>query len=250
MKRPIKNLLRARSGAPVQHRNLREVAELCGELLEFEQRWGRDLQALVHSSREREFGPGRIPLKHLGFEISHVRRQTGFVPDLADGMLYGVRLDPDRPLDFVGRLETLEEQFDWVQRHLGMPDPRPLRRSNAAGNGRGPYPPYFDGGTRRLVEELYAADLERFGYRFEDGLERIVSYPSAWLRAAPSNDFRTLHTNRIAAPGNRGLGFRIRERPARLRFELTTFLIGLAKRWGICAFVRIPGRLRATRRWQ
>ena len=99
-------------------------------------------------------------------------------------------------VDFVGRFERLQEDFDTVCQQLGLPPmklphvnkaqdharktrpglhPRPLLRYLRKGYYRRPAPQfphwrdYYDEETRQLVETLYREDIERFGYRFEHG---------------------------------------------------------------------------------
>ncbi len=115
-----------------------------------------------------------------------VRPQVEFVTD-GDGTLL---------VDFVGRFERLQADFDAICQQLGLPPtnlphvnkaedharkarpglhPRRLARFLRKGRYRRPAPQfphwrdYYDDDTRALVAELYRADVERFGYRFEDG---------------------------------------------------------------------------------
>jgi len=112
-----------------------------------------------------------------------VRPQRDFIYDETGALL----------VDFVGRFERLQEDFDQVCRRLGKP-PTPLPRVNQAtdhrklhwsGNPRkilrswrkrmikpAPrfprYQDYYDPDTRTAVAELYQMDIELFGYRFDE----------------------------------------------------------------------------------
>lgn len=67
-------------------------------------------------------------------------------------------------VDFIGRYERLEEDFRQVCTRIGIEAKLPhLNQSQ-----RRPYPEYFDPETRELVARAYAADITRFGYRFDD----------------------------------------------------------------------------------
>lgn len=68
-------------------------------------------------------------------------------------------------VDFVGRFERLGEDFGHVCRVVGidaeLPHVNPSRHDD--------YRTYYSERARRLVAEHFAEDIERFGYRFEDG---------------------------------------------------------------------------------
>ena len=71
-------------------------------------------------------------------------------------------------VEFVGRFENLQNDFRVVAERLGL-SIKELPKSNWTAQ-RTHYRKYFDDVTRRLAEELYRADLEQFGYDFEDGV--------------------------------------------------------------------------------
>lgn len=102
--------------------------------------------------------------------------------------------DGDWLVDFVGRFENLQRDFDAICRQLGLPStplphvnkaqdhavkvrpslhPRRLLRYLRKRRYRRPAPQfphwrdYYDESTRSLVATLYAEDIHRFGYAFE-----------------------------------------------------------------------------------
>ncbi len=70
----------------------------------------------------------------------------------------------NRTVDFIGRFETLNDDFTAVCRRLRI-DPPPLPHRNPS--RREDYAGYYDAATRRKVEELFAAEIDEFGYSFE-----------------------------------------------------------------------------------
>jgi hypothetical protein len=84
---------------------------------------------------------------------AHFRSQHAFMRD-------GRR---DIPMDFIGRLETLGPDVSHIAERLGFPHVRlhHMEKTDHAG-----YRQYYNGETRRLVEQRYGEDLERFGYEF------------------------------------------------------------------------------------
>ncbi len=75
-------------------------------------------------------------------------------------------LDPQgNPIvDFVGRLESIQADFQTVAARLGIPVGLP--RLNRSVPWRNSYQEAFDAETRALVGRFYARDAELFGYEF------------------------------------------------------------------------------------
>jgi len=68
-------------------------------------------------------------------------------------------------VNFVGRYESLETDFAFICRRIGIEATLP--RANAG--QRGDYRDYYSRALVARVAEAFAADIERFGYRFEEG---------------------------------------------------------------------------------
>mgnify|MGYP006275406345 CR=1 FL=1 len=68
--------------------------------------------------------------------------------------------------DFIGRLEALDDDVAEISRMSGVNLP-PLGRRNQKGSPD--WRAAYSDRARRIVAERYAEDIERFGYRFDDG---------------------------------------------------------------------------------
>ena len=90
----------------------------------------------------------------LGVDLHrHVMPQHQFICDAHGKVL----------VDFVGKMERLDEDFATVCERLGLPV-KPLERHNAS--KRKHYRDYYDDETQDWVRRRYAKDLELFGYYF------------------------------------------------------------------------------------
>jgi len=97
-----------------------------------------------------------ILISNSDFEYKHhVRPQSDFIVD-SDG---------NQILDFVGRFESLQEDFNHVCGKLGLKDSR-LSHVNKSGN-LSVYHDFYDKESKLLVAKKYAEDIERFKYTFE-----------------------------------------------------------------------------------
>ena len=190
--------------------SLRGFAEFSAELLgDLEPCWGRDAVAAFRHRRGRGYGPGRIPLGDLGWWVDHLWPQTAFLPDTNPERLFGVaRVNAD-PLSFIGSVGRIDEDFSRLRDLLGLPAAALFwRRASGTEAGRERmrrYAAHYDGATRRVVEDLYAADLEFTGWGFDDGRTAVAvpgraagaaaGRPAPWrrpLRTLPARAWRGL----------------------------------------------------------
>jgi len=71
-------------------------------------------------------------------------------------------------VDFVGRMENLFEHMEEVCARIGVPfDPASLPHAKRGGAGGPDYRSFYTARDRRLVESIYAMELQTFGYEFE-----------------------------------------------------------------------------------
>ncbi len=72
--------------------------------------------------------------------------------------------DGELLLNFVGKMENLDEDFKYVCRTVGLPLIE-LKQDNVTNHL--PYPKFYNDHTRELVETTFAEDIEFFGYSFD-----------------------------------------------------------------------------------
>ena len=67
-------------------------------------------------------------------------------------------------LDFIGRFENIENDFRIVRDHLGIQ--QELAHINKTQTKREPYRTYYSEELRDIVAQVYAEDIQTFGYSF------------------------------------------------------------------------------------
>jgi chondroitin 4-sulfotransferase 11 len=72
-------------------------------------------------------------------------------------------LTPLKGIDFIGRFESLQEDFDTVCDKIGIPQ---QELPNKYKSKHKHYTEYYDDETRQVVSEKYVRDVEYFNYKF------------------------------------------------------------------------------------
>lgn len=105
----------------------------------------------------------RAAAAYSGFE-EFVLRGTEELPRLGTPQVDYLRAPAlGKQADFVGRTEQLADDMAVVQRKLGLePTPPPHRNKSRHGT----YHDYYTEASRKKVAEVYAQDLEAFGYTY------------------------------------------------------------------------------------
>jgi hypothetical protein len=127
----------------------------------------------------KDFVMNKLPAPGRDDKYRHIMPQTDMLYDKVGNLL----------VDYVGRFEHLQQDFDQVCKHLGFENSdlphvnssdkksRELRRKvrnflrrNGEGELRN-YVDFYDDETRETVGSLYRADIENFDYSFADALK-------------------------------------------------------------------------------
>ena len=226
----LDRVARERGGGTAGFATLGEFGEFAADVLaDFGPCWGGEAAAAFRARRGRRYGPGRVRLGDLGWSADHLWPQTAYLPDCNPARLFGVARATADPLSFIGSVGRLDADFARLAALLELPAaPLPRRNARAAGTGIArtrAYAAYYDGTTRRLVEALYAPDIEFTGCGFEDGCTAMA----VRARGAPA---------RRPAPARRAL----RTLPARAWRGLWSLEAGVTAR-----LLRLPAVWRAVR---
>ena len=233
----LRRVARARRGARPELQGLATLAgfaELCMDLLaDFGPCWDAEAEAAFRAKRDRVCDPGGVRLGALGWSAGRLWPQTAFLPDCNPERLFGVARVNARPLDFIGLVGRMEEDFAGLGRLLGLPD-APLPRCNASGargvTACGGYARHYEAFTRRAAETLYAADIAFTGCAFGEG-RRSMACQGKTARHRMRNAVRL-------PPARRPL----RTLPARVRRELWSLRAGLE-----AGVLRVPAVRRLLR---
>jgi hypothetical protein len=121
---------------------------------------GMDLDDRIFAEKEiQQFDTFRDFVKGWVTE-ENVERNLHFIPQVDWLRLNGTNV----AVDFVGRYENLNEDFNRVCRHLKIPSH--LSRANASKRSRD-YRQYYDETSVRIVQRVYHQDLGLLNYKFE-----------------------------------------------------------------------------------
>jgi hypothetical protein len=92
---------------------------------------------------------------------SNIFQMAHFIPQYA----YVTEPDGSFKLDFLGRFENLQDDFDHICKQLKIS--RMLERKNITTGRKKDFRVYYTPQSAEIIGRLYAKDIELFGYKFE-----------------------------------------------------------------------------------
>jgi|TARA_Y100000034_G_scaffold38117_1_gene46826 chondroitin 4-sulfotransferase 11 len=107
----------------------------------------------------------------LNFFIKNILNEPFFMSTYEEALMFWPQTDficdnkGEMRIDFIGRFENLQEDFNVVCDKIGI-DARPLPHLSASKPKIKPYRQYYTEKTKKIVAEKYKKDIEYFGYKF------------------------------------------------------------------------------------
>ena len=132
-------------------------------------------QGLWDIKEDQYIGRHGYTYGQLNFERVHSQQQSHFLLDEGGGSCL-----EGSSCSFIGKVENFDQDFSSLSSILGL-SCLPVKKlrvdPDRERHGRMHYSTYYTKRARRLVEEIYARDLELLGYEFEDETRTSVPVP-------------------------------------------------------------------------
>ncbi len=110
-----------------------------------------------------------------------------------------ISIDGRIAVDFVARLENINQDFQEIRKRIGLPRAT-FPHNNAKWHWH--YSHYYDPATRDMVGEYYARDIKAFNYRFE--VRSTMDYLREQIRSRLLAGIRKRRANFSEGPSNAG----------------------------------------------
>ena len=155
------------------------------------------LGGLWNLKEDQYIGQTKYSYWQLCYERHHSQPQAHYLLDLHPPVDKERSCLDGTPCSFIGRLESFERDFTSLCSLLKLPVNLPIKRHRISherkvATKREHYSTYYTKRVRKLVEKIYARDLELLGYEFED--ETRTSVPVSLYDMNQLQEWRTKTT--------------------------------------------------------
>lgn len=151
-------------GSPEKHFSVKQYIEKYGEGI-----WRKYFTfSFVRNPWDRVISWIKYRDKRYGIynnetDNSIIKRDLTRYYDPSNSYFELLALDVPNTVDFIGRFENLQRDFNIICDKIGIPHQK-LPHHNKTNHKH--YTEYYDDETRELVAKKYAKDIEYFGYKF------------------------------------------------------------------------------------
>ena len=73
----------------------------------------------------------------------------------------------DEELDFIGKFESLQKDIEFIKKKLNIKKKFPFHKKLAKSEKRSKYQDYYNEKTKKVVQDLFKKDIEKFKYTFK-----------------------------------------------------------------------------------
>jgi hypothetical protein len=150
----------------LQHLPLQKIHQKCPDVIEsnyfsfcfVRNPWSRFVSSFLYEQTLKKFKTEydfkRFALKPGFANRQHSMQQSSFIVNTKNEII----------IDFIGRFENLQEDFDVVCKKNGIPT-KQLPAENSTISKRC-YTKYYDDETRNIIANRFKQDIKMFGYKF------------------------------------------------------------------------------------